>query len=85
VHVITCGGEFLSPLLKVFPLEEFLEVSNIQRKRIVERRYEMDCLSKKNKKKWTVPSLARYREEEEERLIRSRVLISCLYCIYEDI
>jgi hypothetical protein len=47
----------------------------------------MDCLSKKNKKKWTVPSLARYREEEEEeeRLIRSRVLISCLYCIYEDI
>lgn len=38
----------------------------------------MDCLSKKNKKKWTVPSLARYREEEEEeeeRLIRSRVLI----------
>lgn len=35
----------------------------------------MDCLSKKNKKKWTVPSLARYREEEEEeeeRLIRKQ-------------
>lgn len=41
----------MSPLLKVFPHKEFLEVSNIQRKIIVERIYGMEWTVCPKKKK----------------------------------